>query len=71
MIVRCLHLKCRQVTSRSHCLQYLVTDGMYTSDKTEHMLDFLGDAMDKNPSANAGAMGSIPGPGRFHMPWSN
>ena len=25
MIVRCLHLKCRQVTSRSHCLQYLVT----------------------------------------------
>ena len=27
--------------------------------------------MDKNPPANAGNMGSIPGPGRFHMPWSN
>ena len=25
----------------------------------------------KNPPANAGDTGSIPGPGRFHMPWSN
>ena len=24
--------------------------------------------MDKNPPASAGATGSIPGPGRFHMP---
>ena len=24
----------------------------------------------KNPSANAGDMGSIPGPGRFHIPQS-
>ena len=23
------------------------------------------------PPANAGDMGSIPGPGRFHMPWDN
>ena len=27
--------------------------------------------MDKNPPANAGDMGSIPGLGRFHMLWGN
>ena len=27
--------------------------------------------MVKNPPANAGDMGLIPGPGRSHMPWSN
>ena len=27
--------------------------------------------MVENLSANAGGMGSIPGPGRFHMPQSN
>ena len=25
----------------------------------------------KNPPANAGDTGSIPGLGRFHMPWTN
>ena len=25
---------------------------------------------DKNPAANAGAMGLIPGPGRCHVPWA-
>ena len=29
--------------------------------------DFLGDPAVKNPPANAGDMGSIPGPGRPHM----
>ena len=33
--------------------------------------DFLGGAMDKNPSDNAGDMGSIPDLGRFHMAQSN
>ena len=33
--------------------------------------DFLGGAMDKNPSDNAGDMGSIPDLGRLHMLWSN
>ena len=33
--------------------------------------DFPGDAVVKNPHANAEDMGSIPGPGRSHMPWSN
>ena len=33
--------------------------------------DFPGGAVVKNPHANAGDMGSSPGPGRSHMPWSN
>ena len=33
--------------------------------------DFPGGAVVKNPPASAGDMGSIPGPGRTHMPWSN
>ena len=32
---------------------------------------FPGGAVVKNPPANAGDMGSSPGPGRPHMPWSN
>ena len=33
--------------------------------------DFSGGAVVKNLPANAGDMGSSPGPGRFHMPRSN
>ena len=33
--------------------------------------DFPGGTVVKNPPANAGGMGSILGPGRSHMPWSN
>ena len=33
--------------------------------------DFPGGSVVKNPPANAGDMGSSPGPGRSHMPWSN
>ena len=33
--------------------------------------DFPGGAVLKNPPANAGDMGSSPGSGRSHMPWSN
>ena len=32
---------------------------------------FPGGAVVTNPPANAGDMGSSPGPGRSHMPWSN
>ena len=32
---------------------------------------FLGGAVVGNPPANAGDVGSIPGPGRSHMPQSN
>ena len=30
-----------------------------------------GGAVVKNLPANAGDVSAIPGPGRFHMPWSN
>ena len=33
--------------------------------------NFPGGAVVKNPPANAGNMGLIPGPGRSHMPGSN
>ena len=32
--------------------------------------DFPGGPVDRNLPANAGDPGSIPGPGRFHMPWA-
>ena len=35
------------------------------------MPDFPGDTVDKNPPPNAGAMGSVPGPGRSHIPQNN
>ena len=37
----------------------------------EQVWDFPGGAVVKNPPANAGDKGSIPGPGRSHMPRSN
>ena len=33
--------------------------------------DFSGGPVVKNLPANAGDMGLIPSPGRFHMPWGN
>ena len=33
--------------------------------------DFLGGTAGKNLPASAGDMGSIPGLGRFHMPWGH
>ena len=37
----------------------------------ETLQDFPGGTVAKNPPANAGVMGSSPGLGRSHMPWSN
>ena len=34
-------------------------------------VDFPGGVVDKNLPVNPGDMDLIPGPGRFHMPWSN
>ena len=42
-----------------------------TNGLKESMADFPGGAVVKNPPANAGDMGSSPGPGRSHMPRSN
>ena len=39
--------------------------------KVQWMRDFPGGAVVKNPPANAGDMGSSPGPGRSHMPRNN
>ena len=38
-------------------------------NQRESVLDFPGGPGFKNLPANAGNMGSIPGPGRFHIPW--
>lgn len=38
--------------------------------KIEQM-DFPGGSVCKNPPANAGSMGLIPGPGGFHKLWAN
>ena len=40
-------------------------------DQTEQSWDFPGGTVVKNLPANAGDTGSIPGPGRSHMLWSN
>ena len=37
----------------------------------EDVSDFPGGPVVKNPPANAGDRGSIPGPGRSHVPWSS
>ena len=37
----------------------------------KQFLDFPGGVVVKSPPANAGDMGSIPGPGRSNMLWSN
>ena len=39
--------------------------------KNEWFGDFPGGTVIKNPPANAGDTGLIPGPGKSHMPWSN
>ena len=43
---------------------------MYTLFYLKWKTRLPGGAVDKNTSANAGDMGSIPGSGRFHTPWS-
>ena len=43
----------------------------YNGIKNMKYWDFPGGTMVKNPPANAGDTGSIPGPGRSHMPWSS
>ena len=45
--------------------------GILLSNKKEQNKGFPGGAVVKNPSANAGDMGSSPGLGRSHMPQSN
>ena len=46
---------------------YKYVNGLKRKDE----LDFPGGTVVKNLPANTGDMGSIPGPGRSHMLWSN
>ena len=46
-------------------------DKRYFSITRVNKWGFPGGAVVKNPPANAGDTGSIPGPGRSHMPQSN
>ena len=48
-----------------------VNDASYTSDKNEYKGGFLGGPVVKIPPRNAGHMGSILGPGRSQILWSN
>ena len=43
----------------------------YYATFKRNVLGFPGGTVVKNPPANAGDMGSSPGPGRSHMLWSN
>ena len=45
--------------------------GMMTTRRLQYHRDFPGAAVVENPPANAGDMGSSPGPGRSHTPQSN
>ena len=44
---------------------------IYQDLKLKQNRDIPGGSVVKNSPANTGDMGSIPGPGRSHMPWSN
>ena len=65
---------CKQprISSRSELLNelwYTNNKDYYSAIKREW--DVTGSAVVGNPPANAGDTGSICGPGRSHMPWSN
>ena len=46
-------------------------DIQMTNGHRKRCSDFPGGTVDRNPSANSGDTGLIPGLGRFNMPWSN
>lgn len=67
-----------QLSLQSSHFNGLLTGFVYSSFKDltlnvfkTKLVEFSGDTMDKHPPTNAGDVGSIPGPGRVHVPWSN
>ena len=67
-------MECASFLNHSWTLLLLVellittTKNNLNNKKLKNVLsDFLGGTVDENPSASTGDMGSIPGPGRFHM----
>ena len=57
-----LHLVFTSLQTQKSAILHLLKDSSQ---------DLFGSTVDKNPPANAGDMGLIPGLGRFHKPWSN
>ena len=55
----------------TRCQKNKAFDKMLKKKKKTHSEGFPGGTVVKNPPANAGDTGSIPGPGRSHMPRSN
>ena len=51
--------------------KWLAYKNLLTQLQLKMLMNFLSGTMDRNPPANAGDVGSIPGLGRFHMTWSN
>ena len=52
-------------------LLFSCTPSMKAECREKSSLDFPGGPVIKNLPAKAGDMGSIPGLGRFHIPWGN
>ena len=52
-------------------LTWLIPHWRCFENSQREVRDFAGGPVVKNPPATAGDMGSISGPGRFHMPWGN
>ena len=55
----------------SAALYHILTKMLTEQQQKEICRDFPGGTVVKNPPANAGDMGSSPGPGGSHMPRSN
>ena len=51
-------------------LSYIIYTN-YLKIDLKKISDFPGDPLVRNPPANAGDMGLIPGPGGSYMPWDN
>ena len=62
------HCKLQRGNTRARPPRTLVSEKLEAVAVSQ---DTPGGALDKNPPANAGDVGSIPGPGRFHMPRSS
>ena len=58
-------------SDRERQISYDITHMWNLTFKKDTNGDFPGGTVVKNPPANAGDVGSSPGPGRCHMLWSN
>ena len=55
-----------------HILNFIYKEKLFVSASLKHQLwGFPGGSVVKNPPANAGDVGLIPGPGKIHEPRSN